>query len=370
MDQLESLVQISRYYGQNPAYVLAGGGNSSFKDQEKLWIKASGIPLAGIRKEDFVVLSRERLAVLEERSYSEDPVTREAEVKHDLSNAVVGNRELRPSVETSLHNLIGHAFIVHTHPTLINALMCSQNAAQETEERFGDTALYMEYTDPGYTLFKKLQSRIREYTQQHGSPPKIIFLQNHGIFVGADRPEEIRNLYEDVGSAIRKGKQLDLPDSAFEPCDSDTVVHLSGLYREAGWMCRGYRSRLIDHFTSGVEVFRKVSRPFTPDIIVYCKSHYLVLEPDLSREDLEEKVAAFRKHHGYLPKVILEEAGGLFVAGASGKDLKTVLEVYNNMMQISYLSEQFGGPHAMTDQQIAFIDSWEVENYRRKVAGA
>jgi hypothetical protein len=42
--------------------------------------------------------------------------------------------------------------------------------------------------------------------------------------------------------------------------------------------------------------------------------------------------------------------------------------VFTDMMKISYLSEQFGGPHFMTDGQISFIDNWEVENYRRSVA--
>jgi NAD(P)-dependent dehydrogenase (short-subunit alcohol dehydrogenase family) len=37
-------------------------------------------------------------------------------------------------------------------------------------------------------------------------------------------------------------------------------------------------------------------------------------------------------------------------------------------MKISWLSESFGGQHFMTAKQINFIDTWEVENYRRKVA--
>jgi hypothetical protein len=45
-----------------------------------------------------------------------------------------------------------------------------------------------------------------------------------------------------------------------------------------------------------------------------------------------------------------------------------VLEVFTDMMKISYLSEQFGGPHFMSSEQINFIDNWEVENYRRSVA--
>jgi len=38
------------------------------------------------------------------------------------------------------------------------------------------------------------------------------------------------------------------------------------------------------------------------------------------------------------------------------------------MMKISFLSEQFGGPHFMSEEQISVIDNWEVEHYRRSVA--
>ena len=50
------------------------------------------------------------------------------------------------------------------------------------------------------------------------------------------------------------------------------------------------------------------------------------------------------------------------------QSLQTVLEVYTDLMKISYLSENFGGPHFMSPGQIQFIDNWEVEHYRRKVA--
>ena len=79
------------------------------------------------------------------------------------------------------HNLIGFAYVVHTHPTLVNALMCSQDARKEVEFRFGTEVLFMEYSDPGYVLFKKLQELLEEFKNRTGKSPKIIFLQNHGI---------------------------------------------------------------------------------------------------------------------------------------------------------------------------------------------
>ena len=74
--------------------------------------------------------------------------------------------------------------------------------------------------------------------------------------------------------------------------------------------------------------------------------------------------------HGYYPKVIMEEQGGLILVEENEKLVQTVLEVFFDMLKISYLSNQFGGPHFMTDEQIRFIDNWEVENYRRSVAKA
>ena len=37
-------------------------------------------------------------------------------------------------------------------------------------------------------------------------------------------------------------------------------------------------------------------------------------------------------------------------------------------MKVAYISKSFGGPHPMSSEQIDFIDTWEVENYRRSVA--
>ena len=60
--QLNELAAMSNKYGANPEYVLAGGGNTSFKSDDYLWIKGSGTSLATIKGEDFVVMERALLA--------------------------------------------------------------------------------------------------------------------------------------------------------------------------------------------------------------------------------------------------------------------------------------------------------------------
>ena len=49
---LSTLVKMSNTYGSNPAYVLAGGGNTSVKNDTTLYVKGSGTQLAQLRQKD------------------------------------------------------------------------------------------------------------------------------------------------------------------------------------------------------------------------------------------------------------------------------------------------------------------------------
>jgi NAD(P)-dependent dehydrogenase (short-subunit alcohol dehydrogenase family) len=42
--------------------------------------------------------------------------------------------------------------------------------------------------------------------------------------------------------------------------------------------------------------------------------------------------------------------------------------VFEDLMKVSFLSESFGGPHFLSAKDIQFIETWEVENYRKSVA--
>ena len=364
----QALIDISRHYGSDPAYVIAGGGNTSFKDEKRIWIKASGIPLAGITENGFVCLSRQKLGEIEKKSYPQDPVLREERVKNDVQKAIISPKDLRPSVETSLHNLIGHAYVVHTHPTLINAVLCANDTQNVLEELFGSEALFVEYTDPGFILFRKLQAEIRTYRLRFGVEPRIIFLQNHGIFVGAESTRKVKEIYRSIVSRIAAGKDLETPSGTMEAHHSELAAVVSDHCASRNLLSKAFRSPLSDHFSSGRDQYQKVSRPFTPDNIVYCKSRYLFLEEGVKRTEAEKKIGEFEKASGYYPKVIVEEKGGLIIVEESEKSIQTVLEVFTDMMKISLLSEQFGGPHFMNEKQISFIDNWEVEHYRRSVA--
>mgnify|MGYP003420386938 CR=1 FL=1 len=82
---LATIIKISNKYGSKPEFVLAGGGNTSFKDDDFLYIKGSGTTLATIKEAGFVKMNRAKLSAMFDKKYSEDTVSREAEVLEDMT---------------------------------------------------------------------------------------------------------------------------------------------------------------------------------------------------------------------------------------------------------------------------------------------
>ncbi|HWR99044.1 MAG TPA: class II aldolase/adducin family protein [Prolixibacteraceae bacterium] len=370
---LQDLIRVSRLYGSDPSFVIAGGGNTSFKNEEKIWIKASGISLATIDENGFVSLSRAKLKLIAQKQYSTDPLLRENEVKTDLHEAIVSPKELRPSVETSLHELISYRYVVHTHPTVVNGVMCSLEAEKTCKEMFGEKALFVPYTDPGYILFKVVAEGIRQYTEKNGIEPGIIFLENHGVFVGADTTLEIEAIYAEIMSAIGRRLSHQLPATERGEIRSEVIDQVESLHPGfAGFKALGIKSELTDLYLTDETSFSKANKSFTPDDIVYCKAHYLYIPAQATDSDLlaktREKIAAYFDKYGYMPKVLTIQHLGIIAIEESIKSAQNVLDVYENILKISFYSENFGGPKFMNDKQIAFIDNWEVENYRRKIA--
>ena len=371
MRQIEDLIAISRKFGQDSRFVIAGGGNTSYKDENRLWVKASGHALATITEDGFAVLDRTLLNEMGEKAYNEDTAIREEQVKNDLAVACV-TKDRRPSVETSLHNCMGFAFVVHLHPTLVNGLMCSANAEAACGEIFPE-ALYIEYTDPGYTLFKKVYDRINAYKAANGKEPQVIFLQNHGIFVVGDTTAEIEGIYSEILGKL-EAKVAALPEGGSEvsPTVTDVIPAIRQMLSRSG---RGLKTlkvtknALVDYFLDGSR--EKIAAPFTPDIIVYCKSAYIFIDAESDEEILkqaEEKIEAFAAEKGYTPKVLLIKGVGLVAVGDNFKNAQIITDVFTDAMKVAFYAQSFGGEHPMEKAWIDFIDNWEVENYRRKVA--
>jgi rhamnose utilization protein RhaD (predicted bifunctional aldolase and dehydrogenase)/NAD(P)-dependent dehydrogenase (short-subunit alcohol dehydrogenase family) len=371
--ELNELVKISNYFGRNKDYVIAGGGNTSFKDEKHLWVKGSGTRLCDITIDGFVQLERGKLKLISSRAYSKDTNERERQVKADLNNsAVYPEKNIRPSVETSLHNIIDYKFVVHTHPTIVNSVLCSRNSGKTVKQLFGEEEiLYIPFIDPGYKLFKCVEKALMDFRKIKITEPKIIFLENHGVIVCADNIKDIKSIYrqieEKIDSKIKrlKIKILDTNNSCVKILPAIRMITSENSLN----IVKIRNNNLIQHFCQDKKHFGLVAHPFTPDMVVYCKANFLYIDKtgtaEQVTEDFKKKAEALRKESGHMPKVILIKNIGMIAVDNNSGCAEIILDIYQNLLEVSYYSQFFGGPKFLTQQQIDFIDNWEVENYRR-----
>jgi len=367
---IEALVEISRFYGSNTEYVIAGGGNTSLKDGETLYIKGSGQALAEAVPDSFVRMDRKALAAIWEKSYSDVDAEREKAVLADLMAArKPGEEQKRPSVETLLHDLLPFRYVVHLHPALVNGLTCSRQGESAMKEIFGEETIWIPSTNPGFILSKKVKTAIENHKIKHDGLPGIIFLQNHGIFAGSDSIEGIKNIYQDVLGRLEK-RIIKQPDFSIEsPETPQTALNetTSALKEIAGGAAAFFHNREVASLIQNRSSFYPVSSAFTPDHIVYAGSDPLYTEASsiaALREDWNNHV----EKTGRIPKICAVRNMGIFGLGRSENAAALAVELFKDAVKVAVYSESFGGPLFMSREKIDFINNWEVEQFRSKVS--
>jgi rhamnose utilization protein RhaD (predicted bifunctional aldolase and dehydrogenase) len=385
---LSNLVELSRFYGSRPEFVLYGGGNTSVKTNASLFIKASGIALKSIDMSGLVEMNRSALRKILSKTYNESPFRREQEIKRDLLAARVHpEKEKRPSVETIMHELFVGRYVVHLHPTCINMIACSTNGKSITQEIFGENIVWVNYVDPGYTLAKLIEKTLAAFKKDRRRVcPDALIMQNHGLLVGANEPHKVReiidNLVETATERVGRFIKEDVPSSHLDYKDRRKWIDLLKSILPS-FMSRENRDKRVV-FDGSSFVLRLVNNPqgqqlveggpLTPDQIVYCKQFPLWVNTtpgensDSIRSRLERYVARYRQIYKHDPKVVIVQGVGLFGIDTTDKTASIVRDVYIDSIKIMFGAKQLGGIRYLTSQEREFIDTWEVEQYRRKAA--
>lgn len=366
-----TLVKFSNKYGTLPGFVLAGGGNTSYKNKTNLYVKGSGTSLATITEAGFVKMNRAALAAIWEKTYSADTAEREAQVLADMMAAKCpGEEAKRPSVETLLHDLFPQSYVLHVHPTKVNAITCSVNGEAIVAEMFPE-AVWVDECEPGYILAANCKKNLADYKAKSGKDASVLFLQNHGIFFAADSQKELASIVSAVMNAITK-KITVKPD--FTACATDTAAAakiapvLRMLYdAEGNAAVKFSASKTVLKFAESAEAFEVLRQPLSPDHIVYCKAEPLFIE-DFAPEAIKAAFDELTARRGFMPKIVFAKGVGMFAIGKTVKEADTALAVWEDCMSITTLAENFGGVRHMAPAMVDFIVNWEVESYRAKVS--
>jgi rhamnulokinase len=378
---LEAAARLSRRFGEDPEYSRAGGGNSSVKHAGTLFIKPSGISLASITPAALMPLAMGPLLDLAatdgEAVAGTDPVMRVA-----MAARLRDEGERRPSVECVFHALIPGRFVIHTHPTTVNALTCAREGEAIARDLFGDGVLWVPYTDPGLPLAREIARRRRR--EEAPGAAEVILLQNHGLIVAGDDEAAIVDRSEAVVAAVR-GRIENAPAAADQasssraPASADAIDRLAraigGALRadsvapavvsdgsaDAAWVAGTTDGRsLVD------------AGPLTPDQIVYAGSWPLWLGAaiiDMPTERLEhgvrDAIAAHSIRTGEAPLIVVAEGLGVLAVGATPRQAETACQLYLDAVRVGRGAAALGGVQVLAREAREFIEQWEAEAYRR-----
>jgi len=226
---ISDIITVSNRYGSDPAYVLAGGGNSSYKDGEFLYVKGSGVSLAVIDESGFVKMERSKLQAIFTKHYPSAAM--EAEAEADMMDARCREEILkRPSVEALLHEAFPQTYVLHVHPSLVNGITCSCEGESAVTRLFGDKAAWLPSINPGVTLGIAAKNAIDGYFARHAKNLNVLFIGNHGVFFAADTLAELDKLVADtmktVGSKVKAP-----PDFSRAEFDKRTAAEATAVFR-------------------------------------------------------------------------------------------------------------------------------------------
>ena len=203
----DRLIQLAHRLGREErAQAILGEGNvSAALSDGSFLVKASGSSLPNLRADDLTRVDRsivlQGLATLGSRPS-------DAEVEALLADARVDRTARMPSVETFLHALCleeaGVDVVGHTHAEAIIAVLCSQAGAEPFLHHLfpdaivvcGHQPAVIPYVDPGHALALAVKDALDRYRSDHGHPPKLLLMENHGpVALGANTTEVANVLF-------------------------------------------------------------------------------------------------------------------------------------------------------------------------------
>ena len=280
-DVLDELVRASNLLGADRAVSNFGGGNTSAKgtavdhagvERSVMWVKGSGSDLATMGRAGFTALRLDEVLPLMARASMSDEEMVAHLVRCQLDPAMP-----RPSIETLLHAFVPAAHVHHTHPDGINVLAGSADGERLTRECFGDSAIWIPYIRPGFTLSQQVGEAVRD-----NPGLQLVVLAKHGLVVWGDTAEEAyRATIDAINQAIafvneRTKGALRFDGPAGAPLDDatrhETLLQLLPAIRGA---VSSERAKLlcVDESAKALEFVSSAAAPTLVEVGAPCPDH-------------------------------------------------------------------------------------------------
>jgi rhamnose utilization protein RhaD (predicted bifunctional aldolase and dehydrogenase) len=328
---ITELKRFSEKIGNNLDWIQGAGGNTSLKEEGIIWIKASGCWLSSSLT-DNIFIPVNHSEALDSISKANLP-----QIKSQIQG------ELRPSIETSLHALMPHKFVFHTHPVNLISIAVLKEGRNYLNKIFSDFNWeWVPYAKPGIDLAKEVKRIMHKDLD-------IIVLANHGLVVGAETAHDAFELLINIEGRIIRNLR-----SVVKPSKEDLLLLLEeSKYR----ICKYDVANDIANDDLALNIV-KIGTLY-PDHIVFLGADPMQI---VSIEELEHLIST----PDYIKKnpVVIVRNSGVIVHSDISENAEVMLYCLGSILlrinfdeKISYLSQA-------NEMELT---GWDAEKYRKSI---
>ena len=306
---------LSAALGSDPLRVQGPGGNTSIKDGNVMWIKASGTELADAETTDiFVAVDR-------------DAARAEAHGQGDGSckdTVLDPANTLRPSIETTFHAALDWTVVAHTHSIATLTHGVSKDGREWAAEKLaGLPAILVPYAKPGLPLTREILARATAET-------RVIVLENHGLICCGETVADVAELIDEVE------QRLALPVADRASVTPNAAAPVGFHWAEESWIAQDTRAASL-----------AIGGSYYPDHVVF-------LGPALPTANNDEK-----------PPAVLIDGVGIALRDNATSSQRAMLRCLADMLQ--RLPDDWT-PQAIGTDAEAELLNWDAEKYRQALA--
>ncbi len=364
-------VYTSQLLGKDMDLVLHGGGNTSVKIGDKLYVKGSGWNLDTIEEPGFPGVDLQTLIEMAKLDHLSDTdmVAQQREALEDENSP-------NPSIEAILHAIIPFKFVDHTHADAVVTISNTPTGEKRLKELYGPNMLFIDYVMPGFVLAKEIYEKTKDIDWK--SLDGIILL-NHGVFTFDD---DAKAAYEKMIVIVDKAekylKQVSKQELSFSKSFCQLDESFTDELRSEVERLRG--CDIVMKFGSSIEavnfsnfenlddIFK--NGPLTPEHVIRTKPF-----PAIICDSIEEGLKAFTSRYtkyfkahakdeimlDLAPRYAIIKGVGFVALGKDEKEAGIIFDIVSHTIHAMTLSQNLGGWKSLSARDIFEMEYWELE---------
>lgn len=374
-DPLGMRVYTSQLLGQSKELVLHGGGNTSVKIDNSLYVKGSGWNLDTIEKPGFSPVNLDVLLEMATRESLSD-TQMVAEQRAAMSDQSFPN----PSIEAILHAIIPYTYVDHTHADAVVTLTNTPKGKELVEKLYGERMLIIDYVMPGFELAKHIYEITRNIDWNSLSG---MILMHHGVFTFDDNAQRAYEKMIDIVT-VAEAYLEEHVTLACGDCEGKSDKAIAEAVGSEAAKLRGSDlfPLLIDSpraqlFSILPNLDTLVKRGgLTPEHVIRIKPFPAIIDSDIAKgiELFAQEYKAYfdanaSKEHiclDFAPRYAVLKGIGIVVLGKDEKESRIIGEIVKHTITAILSAEQLGGWGSLTLSQMFEMEYWELEQAKLK----